>query len=152
MAAELDLCFDSKNNRLEIRIRRCVFIYKKMRIYNNNKFSLLSAHHGRKKKVEKQINLSQHQQVHQENAKKDEKNSARTERLDHELLDLVLDRLDLGLEVGALVGGDRGRHDGAGHTAGTAKGGLGGNEHVGHVLVLAKEGKVEQNLEGLGVS
>jgi len=73
------------------------------------------------------------------------------DNLDQELLDLELDSQDLGLEVRALVGGDRAGNDGAGDTAGTAESGLGGDENVGDVLVLAKKRQVQENLNGLGV-
>mmetsp|Transcript_21719 Transcript_21719/g.53544 ORF Transcript_21719/g.53544 Transcript_21719/m.53544 type:complete len:240 (+) Transcript_21719:200-919(+) len=67
--------------------------------------------------------------------------------LDEELLDLVLEGLDLPLELRALVGRHRGGDNGARHTARAAERLLGGHEHVGHVLVLAQEGKVQQDLE-----
>jgi hypothetical protein len=68
-----------------------------------------------------------------------------------DLLDLGLDGQDLGVELSSLVGSDRGGDDGSGDTAGSAEGGLRGEEDVGDVLVLAQEGKVEENLDGLGV-
>lgn len=71
--------------------------------------------------------------------------------LDHQSLDLVLESADLVHEIGRLVGGDAGRDDGAGHAAGAAERGLGGNVDVWHVLVLAEEGKVEEDGERGGV-
>jgi hypothetical protein len=62
-----------------------------------------------------------------------------------------LDRVNLGLELPGLVGGDRGGDDGARYAARTSESGLGGDEDVGNVLVLAKKGEVEENLDGLGV-
>lgn len=71
--------------------------------------------------------------------------------LDHQSLDLVLESADLVHEIRRLVGGDAGRDDGAGHTTGAAKSGLGGNVDVWDVLVLAEEGKVEEDGERGGV-
>jgi hypothetical protein len=71
--------------------------------------------------------------------------------LDHQSLDLVLESADLVHEIRRLVGGDAGRDDGAGHTAGAAERGLGGDVDVWHVLVLAEEGKVEEDGERGGV-
>jgi hypothetical protein len=62
-----------------------------------------------------------------------------------------LDGINLALELASLGGGDRGGNDGPRDTASTAEGGLGGDEDVGDVLVLAEEGEVEQDLNGLGV-
>lgn len=45
--------------------------------------------------------------------------------LDHQTLDLVLDRTDLAHEIGGLVGGDGAADDGSADTASTAKGHLG---------------------------
>jgi hypothetical protein len=74
-----------------------------------------------------------------------------TRRLDHQSLDLVLEGADLVHEIGRLVGGDGGSDDGAGDAAGAAERRLGGDVDVGHVLVLAEEGKVQQDGEGRGV-
>lgn len=71
--------------------------------------------------------------------------------LDGESLDLVLEGADGAGELRALVGGDAASNDGAGDTAGTAKGGLGLDVNVGDVLVLGKEGKVENDRERVGV-
>lgn len=71
--------------------------------------------------------------------------------LDHQSLDLVLESADLVHEIRRLVGGDAGRDDGAGDTAGAAERGLGGNVDIWHVLVLAEEGKVEEDGERGGV-
>jgi hypothetical protein len=74
-----------------------------------------------------------------------------TRRLDLQTLDLVLEGADLAHEVRGLVGGDGRGDDGAGDTAGTAKSHLGGDVDVGHVLVLAQEGQVEEDGQGGGV-
>ena len=71
--------------------------------------------------------------------------------LDEELLDGVLEGVDLGLELGSLVGGDGAGDDGSRDAARAAERLLGGDEDVGHVLVLGEEGEVEEDLEGLGV-
>lgn len=84
--------------------------------------------------------------------KKNTKKASVFSFLDHELFDLVLDRKDLGLQVGCLVGGDRSRDDSAGDTAGTAESGLGGNKDVRDVLVFAQQGKVKQNFQRFGIS
>ncbi|KAI3486741.1 hypothetical protein L1887_49691 [Cichorium endivia] len=76
---------------------------------------------------------------------------ARTTALDEEAFDGELDGLDLALELAGLVGGDGGGDDGAGDAAGPAEGGLGGDKDVGDVLVLAEEGQVEDDLDGLDV-
>ncbi len=68
-----------------------------------------------------------------------------------ELLDLLLDGGDLGLDLGALVLGDGGGDDRPGHPAGPAQRLLASNKDVGHVLVLAEQGDVEEDLQGLGV-
>jgi hypothetical protein len=73
-------------------------------------------------------------------------------RLDLETLDLVLEGADLAHEVGGLVRGDAAGNDGASDTAGAAESHLRGDVDVGDVLVLAEEGKVEQDGEGAGVS
>lgn len=67
--------------------------------------------------------------------------------LDLETLDLVLEGPDLLHEVGGLVGGDRASNDGARDTAGTAERHLARDVDVGDVLVLAKEGQVQQDGE-----
>jgi len=55
-------------------------------------------------------------------------------QLDEQLLDGVLQLLDLSFQLASLVGGDRSRNDRPRHAAGTAKGLLGWDEHVWHVL------------------
>lgn len=72
--------------------------------------------------------------------------------LNKKTLKLVLEGEDLFLQLGGVVRGDGGTHDWARHSAGTAESDLGGNEHVGDVLVLAQEGQVQNNLQRLGVS
>lgn len=54
--------------------------------------------------------------------------------LNQQLFNSELEAVDLGLELTALVGGDAGSNHGASHAAGTAKGGLGRDKDVGHVL------------------
>lgn len=63
-----------------------------------------------------------------------------------------LNGLDLALELTCLVGSDRGGDNRARDTTGPAEGGLAGNEDVRDVLVLAKKGQVENDLDGLDVS
>lgn len=108
----------------------------------------------------------------------DELDRRRVDRLDEEALDLALwtamkkiesaqrplagqatrirrpthlDRVNLALELASLVGRDGRSDDRARDAAGTAEGGLGGDEDVGDVLVLAEEREVEQDLDRLGV-
>lgn len=50
--------------------------------------------------------------------------------LDHESLDLVLERADLAHEVGGLVGGDAAADDSAADTAGTAESHLAGDVNL----------------------
>ena len=76
---------------------------------------------------------------------------SRRKGLDEEALDGVLEVIDLGLELAALVRGNGGSNDRARDTTGATKGDLGGDEDVGDVLVLAEEGQVEDDLDGLGV-
>lgn len=71
--------------------------------------------------------------------------------LDGQSLDLVLQSPDLAHQVGSLVAGDGSGDNGAGDTAGTAEGDLGGNVDVGRVLVLSQEGDVQKNGQGRGV-
>lgn len=71
--------------------------------------------------------------------------------LDQQGLDLVLDGVDLVLDGRTVVGGDRGSNNGSRDTTGSTKGSLGGHKHVGDVLVLAQQRKVQENLDGLGV-
>lgn len=59
--------------------------------------------------------------------------------------------LDLGLELGALLDGDRGCDDRPGHPTGAPQGLLGAHKHVGDVLVLAEQREVQDDLQGLGV-
>lgn len=66
--------------------------------------------------------------------------------LHQKLLDLGLAALDLGSESRSIVGEDAARNNGSGHAACTAEGDLGWNEHVRHVFVLTKEGKVQEDL------
>ena len=75
----------------------------------------------------------------------------RSLRSDEETLDVVLERVEGGLDLGAFGHGDRGGNDGAGDAAGTAKRSLGLDKDVGHVLVFAQQGNVHQNLNRLCV-
>ena len=70
---------------------------------------------------------------------------------DKELLNLLLDGGDLGLDLRSFVLGDGRGDDGAGDTAGAAEGLLRPAEDVGHVLVLAEQRDVEEDLQRLGV-
>jgi hypothetical protein len=73
-------------------------------------------------------------------------------RLDLETLDLVLEGPDLAHEVRGFVGRDGAGDDGPGDTTCAAQSHLGGNVDVGHVLVFAKEGKMQKNRQRGGVS
>ena len=73
-------------------------------------------------------------------------------RLDEEVLNLNLELVNVVLELTALVGGNRARDDGPGDAACASERNLGRDEDVRDVLVLAEEGEVEEDLEGLGVS
>ncbi len=53
-----------------------------------------------------------------------------------QLIDLVLDLLDQGVELGLFVGQDGAGDDGPGDSAGTAEGDLGRDEDVRHVLCV----------------
>jgi hypothetical protein len=90
----------------------------------------------------------------------------------HQLLNGVLNRGDLTRELLGLAGRNTGGDNGPGNIAGTTKSGLGRQEDVRDVLerkhnyqryipiserenphlLFAKEGKMEQDLEGFGVS
>ena len=72
--------------------------------------------------------------------------------LDKKLLDLATDVLDLGRKLRSLVGEDTATDDRTGHTASSAKRNLGGNEHIGNVLILAKKRKVKKDLQRLSIS
>jgi len=65
--------------------------------------------------------------------------------LDHQTLDLVTDRADLGVQVTGLVGGDGAGNDGTGDTSGATESHLGGNVDVGNVLVLTEKGQVQND-------
>lgn len=54
--------------------------------------------------------------------------------LDHDALNGILQLVHLRLQVGRVVGGDRGCNHGARHAAGTAQGDLAADEHVRDVL------------------
>jgi len=69
--------------------------------------------------------------------------------LQEKFLNLLLDVGDLGLELGSLVLRDAGGDDGPGDPAGAAQRLLGPHEHVRHVLVLAQQGNVQQDLPKL---
>jgi len=59
--------------------------------------------------------------------------------LEHEFLDLVLNRLDLAGQFSCFVCGDGRGNDRAGDTARTTQCGLGRDENVRYVLVLAEK-------------
>mmetsp|Transcript_21544 Transcript_21544/g.48030 ORF Transcript_21544/g.48030 Transcript_21544/m.48030 type:complete len:202 (-) Transcript_21544:14-619(-) len=77
--------------------------------------------------------------------------SSSPRRSDEDHLDLVLQVLDLGVQLGTLLRRDGAGDDGARDAAGAAEGGLGLHKDVRHVLVLAHKRQVEQNLQGLRV-
>lgn len=72
--------------------------------------------------------------------------------LDHESLNLVLDGSDLSHKITGLVGGDAGSNHGARHAGRAAQGKLAGDEHVGSVLVLGKQGQMKEDSQGVAVS
>ena len=72
-------------------------------------------------------------------------------KLNEDLLDGILELLNLGLELGTLLGDDGASNHRAGDTAGAAKSGLGLDENVGNVFVLAQQGQMQQDFKGLGV-
>lgn len=71
--------------------------------------------------------------------------------LDEQSLDGVLDGLDLALELPVLVRGDASSDDRAGNAASPAESSLRRYKDVWHVLVLAEQRQVENNLDGLDV-
>lgn len=71
--------------------------------------------------------------------------------LDQETFDLLLDRRDLRFQLRTLVNRDRTGDDGTGHATGTTQSLLRAHEHVGHVLVLAEQWQVEQDLQGFSI-
>ena len=71
--------------------------------------------------------------------------------LKKQLLNLLLDGVDLGLDLRTLVLGNTGTNDWPGDATGTAQSLLGADKHVGDVLVLAQQRNVQQNLQGLAV-
>ena len=72
--------------------------------------------------------------------------------LNEEAFDVTLELVDGVLDGRSIVFEDGESDDVAGDTSGAAKGGLGGDEDVGNVLVFAEEGEVEENLDGVGVA
>ena len=71
--------------------------------------------------------------------------------LDEELLDLVLARVELRLDLRRLVGQDGAGNDAAGHSARAAQSGARRNEHVRHVLVLAQQRQMQKDGKRLSV-
>jgi len=71
--------------------------------------------------------------------------------LDEELLNLLLNRGDLRLELGALIGNHGGRNDRARHPTGPSKSLFGAHKDVRHILVLTEKREMQQNLQGLRV-
>ena len=72
--------------------------------------------------------------------------------LDQQLLDGQLGVINLALQLAALGGNDGGRDDGARDIAGTAQGDLARHKNVGHVLVFAQQGQVQQDFQRLSIS
>lgn len=60
----------------------------------------------------------------------------------------MVDRI---LQLGVLVGNDGAGYHGAGDSTGAAQSNLRGDKHVRDILVLAKQGDVENDLQGLSV-
>merc|ERR1711983_428882 len=75
----------------------------------------------------------------------------RSTLLEQQLLNLLLDGLNLRLDLRTLVLSHAGSDDRPADTTGTTESLLGPDEHVGHVLVLAEQRDVEQDLERLRV-
>jgi len=71
--------------------------------------------------------------------------------LEQQLLNLLLNGLNLRLDLRALVLSHAGSDDRPADATGTTESLLGPDEHVGHVLVLAEQRDVEENLERLAV-
>ena len=63
----------------------------------------------------------------------------------------MLNSVDLRFDLRSFVLRHTGGDDGSGDAASSAQGLLGPDEHVGHVLVLAEQRDVEQDLQRLGV-
>jgi hypothetical protein len=68
--------------------------------------------------------------------------------LDHQPLNLDLDRADLSGKITSLVGGNASGNNGARNTSSTAQGKLAGHVDVWDVLVFAEEGEVQNDGEG----
>jgi len=62
-----------------------------------------------------------------------------------------LDGIDLRPQFPSFIGSDRSGNDGPRNTTSATESGLGGNENVRNVLVLAEEGQVEENFDGFGI-
>lgn len=75
----------------------------------------------------------------------------KSNKLNEESFNLLLDGLNLWLELRTLVDGHRARHHRPGDSASTSKGLSAPHENVGHILVLAEQRKMKQNLQGLRV-
>lgn len=71
--------------------------------------------------------------------------------LNGEALDLVAHGADLTGQLTGLVAGDASGDDGAADTTGASKVHLAADVDVGNVLVLAKEGDVQQNSQRVGI-
>lgn len=69
----------------------------------------------------------------------------------HETFDGSLEVLDLVVELTLAVGLDGAGDHGAGDSAGVSEGNLAGDEYVVHVLLLADQRQVQQDLERLSV-
>jgi len=65
----------------------------------------------------------------------------------HELLNVQLDCVNLGLEFSGLIRRHARSNDGAGDTASTAECSFGWNEDIWDILVLAQQRQVQQNLQ-----
>lgn len=73
------------------------------------------------------------------------------QNLDEELLNLVLDSLDLGVQLPSLIGGNTGGDNRPRNTASPTESSLGRQKDIGDVLVLTEEGKVEDDLNRLDI-
>ena len=73
-------------------------------------------------------------------------------KLNQKLFDLVLDRLNLGLQVGTFVRSNGGSNDGTRNTASTTQSSLGWDKNVRNVLIFTEQRKMQQDFKRFGIS
>lgn len=71
--------------------------------------------------------------------------------LNHQTLNLVLERTDLGSQITALVRCNAGGNDAAADSTGSAQRNSAGNVDVGNVLVFCQQGKMEKDRQRSGI-